>query len=247
MHVDPLICRFLSRQTSFLSDTEDEDVAAAHCHLQRKQRRKARRQEGGGRPPTIRGLWVQEVEATSSSELVPPPPQFTDSASTCSRDLYEDCSCTDVCECVTGSEDTNDTSSADSDGEHERQSDSSRGAEVGNLTFDLMRVSGFKSCHPEDDSDSTGCLLEISDSSYTSDVVKTSQHAFGLDDMSDTDTVLDILRGRVTQMSKPCVSLFFRDLIKQTLSEWTTSKSHNEGFIFHHVRGLHPANTNFER
>lgn len=278
-----------------MSDTEDEDLDVAHYHFQRKQRRKPRRQsqEGGEEPPIIRGLWVQEIdwlnsadgETTSSAEIIPPPPQFTDSVSQpCSLKelqscLYEGCSCADVCECVTGledrdrSEDTNDTPSSDDRGgsdssgleqdsesvcTHESESDSSCGAEDGvqvtdscgaearmsNLTFDLMLVSGFNSSsRDERESDSAGCvqsLLGISDSTYTSSAVNTSQCAFSFDDMSDTDTVLDVLRGRVTQMPKLSVSPFFKDLVKTTLSDWKTSKPLNEGLIFHHVRHLCP-------
>ncbi|XP_044035385.1 mitogen-activated protein kinase kinase kinase 14 isoform X2 [Siniperca chuatsi] len=292
--------RSLSGETALVSDTEDEDfdvdARLPHYHLQRKQRRKTRRrsQDEGEQPPIIRGLWVQEIdwlksayrEMTSSTEIIPPPPQFTDSVSPpCSRgDLHscicEGCSCADVCECARGLEevspsqeqyrsvDTDDTSSAgdrgDSDSDcgleqdsesiwsHESESDSSCGVEDGiqvadsfgvearmsHLTFDLMHVSGFSSSsHAEWDSDSTGCvqsLLGNSHSTYTSSTVNTSQCSFGFDDMSDIDTVLNILRGRVTHVPKLFVSPFFRDLIKQTLNDWKTSKPVNEGLIFHH-------------
>nr|XP_046232537.1 mitogen-activated protein kinase kinase kinase 14 isoform X2 [Scatophagus argus] len=271
------------KEPTFRSDTEDEDLDVARYHFQRKQRRKTGRQihEGGEERPIIRGLWVQEIdwlkssdrETTSCAEIIPPPPQFTDSASQLLQScLCEDCA--DVCECVLEdvslsedqdrSADTNDTSStedrggSDSDCDcdlerdsesvctHESESDSSCGAEdgiqaeaaVSDLTFDLMHLSGFNSSsHAGWDSDSTGCvqsLLGISGSTYAPSAVNTPQCAFGFHDMSDTDTVLEILRGRVTQMPKLSVSPFFKGLIKQTLSDWKTSKPLNEGLIFHH-------------
>ncbi|KAM9336951.1 mitogen-activated protein kinase kinase kinase 14 [Symphorus nematophorus] len=277
--------RLLNKEAALMSDTEDEDFDVVHHHLQRKQRRKAGRQsqEGGEEPPIIRGLWVQEIdwlksaerEMTSSAEIIPPPPQFTDSVSKpCSCGDLQFCSCTDVCECVTGLEDqdrsgdTEDTSStedrggSDSDSEsirtHESESDSSCGAEddiqvpdhfggearMSNLTFDLMHVSGFNSSsHAEWDSDSTGCvqsMLGISDSSYTPSTEDTPQCGFGFDDMSDTEAVLDILRGRVIQMPKLSVST---DLIKQTLNDWKSSKPLNEGLIFHHQ--LQPSSSRY--
>ncbi|XP_063749543.1 uncharacterized protein LOC134870938 isoform X2 [Eleginops maclovinus] len=255
--------RLLSKDTSLLTDTEDEDFDGKlpRHHLQRKQRRKTRRQsqEDGEEPPIIRGLWVQEIDwlklasremMSSSAEIIPPPPQFTD----CSPGDSEGCA--DVCvrgsECVILSEecyrsaDTDDTSSteggADSESVYTLESDSSCAAEDGiesfeveakmsNLTFDLMQVSGFNSsAHAEWDSDSTEgvhSLLGVSD--YT---VNTPQCAFGFNDLSDT--VLDDLRGRVTLLPKLFVSPLFRDLIKQTVNDWKTSAPVNEGLIFHH-------------
>nr|XP_019966416.1 PREDICTED: mitogen-activated protein kinase kinase kinase 14-like isoform X1 [Paralichthys olivaceus]XP_019966417.1 PREDICTED: mitogen-activated protein kinase kinase kinase 14-like isoform X1 [Paralichthys olivaceus]XP_019966418.1 PREDICTED: mitogen-activated protein kinase kinase kinase 14-like isoform X1 [Paralichthys olivaceus] len=117
--------RSVVKESSFLTDTEDEDLDEASKlplqHLQRKQRRKTgtrQSQEDGEQRPVIRGLWVQEIdwlksvdgEATSSTEVFPPPPEFTDSCS-CSGGgrlscVYDEiCSCTDVCDCVRGSED----------------------------------------------------------------------------------------------------------------------------------------------
>ncbi len=286
-----------------MRDTEDEDLDEVLNRFQRKHRRKPRRQiqEGGEEAPIIRGLWVQEIdwlkstdrELTSSTEIIPPPPQFTDSAShPCSCGelqscVCDGCSCAHVCECVTALEamsqsededrsvDLDDTSStddrgSDSDGDleqdsesictHEIGSDSScgdednirahgslgAGARVSNLTFDLMHVSGFhSSSHAEWDSDSTGCgqsLLGISDATHSCSTVNTPQHAFGFDDLSDPNRVWDVLRGRVAQMPKQSVSPLFKDLIKQTLNDWKSSKSLNEGLIFHHVRHLHPVN-----
>ncbi|KAG8008829.1 Mitogen-activated protein kinase kinase kinase 14 [Nibea albiflora] len=269
----------LSKEAALLSDTEDEDLDMVHYHLQRKQRRKTRgqSQEGGEEPPIIRGLWVQEIdwlksadrEMMSWAEIIPPPPQFTDSVShPCRRgDLPSPCECADVCECDAGLEEegADDTSSSDDRGggsdsdcdpeqdsesicTHESESDSSCGVEddtqvpdsfgveatMSTLTFNLMHVSDFtSSSHAECYSDSTGCvqgMLGISDPSCT---VNTSQRAFGFDDTNDADTVLEILRGRVTHMPKISVEPFFKDLIEQTLNEWK-SESLNEGLIFHH-------------
>nr|XP_033466512.1 uncharacterized protein LOC117246698 isoform X1 [Epinephelus lanceolatus]XP_033466513.1 uncharacterized protein LOC117246698 isoform X1 [Epinephelus lanceolatus] len=286
--------RSLNMDAALLSDTEDEDFHLAAKlplhHLQRKQRRKPRgqSQEDGEQPPIIQGLWVQEIDwlksasrettSSTSAEIIPPPPQFTDSAShPCSHGGSCVCDgCADVC--VRGSEslseeqlrsaDTDDTSSSDgrggsdSDGvqeqdsdsvyTHESESDSSCAAEdgtrapdsfgvearVSNLTFDLMHVSGFTSAsHAEWDSDSAGCvqsLLRVSDSTYSPSTVNTPQCAFSFDDISDVDTVLYSLRGRVTWMPKLFVLPFFKDLIKLTVTDWRTSTSVNEGLIFHH-------------
>ncbi|XP_031698778.1 mitogen-activated protein kinase kinase kinase 14 [Anarrhichthys ocellatus] len=263
-------------------EDEDSDVAAnlpLH-HLQRKQRRKTRRQSQGDgeQPPIIQGLWVQEIDwlksasketTTSSAEIIPPPPQFTDcshgdscvhkgGADVCVRGV-EDVSPSEDCY---RSVDTNDKGGSDSDCSldrdsesvytHESESDSSCAAEDGtqapgslgvedrmsNLAFDLMQVSGFtSSSHAEWDSDSTGCvrsLLGVSESNSTPSTVNASQRAFGVDDMSDIDTVLGGLRGRVTQLPKLFVSPFFRDLNKQTLNDWESSTPVNEGLIFHH-------------
>lgn len=211
--------------------------------------------------------WLKTADgaATSSDEIIPPPPPFTDSQS-CLYDGCS-CADLLGSGRRGGSEDTpssGDRGDSDSDCgleqdsecvcTQESESDSSCGAEVGqpapdsfgaearlsNLTFDLMHVSGFKSSSPaEQPSDSAGCvqsLLGISDS--TPSAVNRSQNAFGFDDLSPSDTFLDFLRGRVTLMPKLPVSPFFRELIKLTLSEWTTSRPHNDGLIFHHVRLL---------
>ncbi len=260
---------------------------AAKLHLQRKQRWKTRRQSQGDgeEPPIIRGLWVQEIdwlksayrEMTSSAEIIPPPPQFTDSVShPCSHgDLHscicEGCSCADVSESEDQerSADTNDTSSSEDRGSdsdcgleqdsesictHESESDSSCAEDdmqaadsfgvegrKSDLTFALMHVSGFNSSsHAEWDSDSTGCVQSMLGMSDSNSTATASQCAFSFDDASDTDTVLDILKGKVTQMPKLSVSPFFKDLIKQTLNDWKTSTPVNEGLIFHPVRHLHP-------
>ncbi|XP_062298249.1 uncharacterized protein LOC134003133 [Scomber scombrus] len=288
--------RPLSKETALMSDTEDEDFDGAtklpHYHLQRKQRRKTRtrqNQEQGEEPPIIRGLWVQEIdwlksadsEMTSSAEIIPPPPQFTDSFSrprshgdqhSC---VYEGHSSEDVCECVRRVEDvslsedqyrsidTEDTSSTDDRGSsdsdcaesictHESDSDSSYCGEddiqVHNSCRwnDLMGVSGVNSSssHAQRDSDSSngftrisGCaksLLGNPDSTYTPlHTVNSSPCVFSAADVIDIDTVLDCLRGRVTQMPKLFVSPFFEDLKKQTLNHWKQSVPVNEGLIFH--------------
>lgn len=167
-----------------------------------------------------------------------------DTASSDDRgDSDSDCGLEQDSECVSTQESESDSSCGAEDG----QVPESFGAEarMSNLTFDPKHVSGFKSTSPaEPRSDSAGCvqsLLGISDS--PSSTVNTSQNAVGFGDLSPSDTVLDFLRGRVTQMPKLPVSPFFRDLIKHTLSEWTTSSPHNDGLIFHHVRlrlgGIH--------
>lgn len=266
-----------------MSDSDDENFETAtkfpRYHLQRKQRRKTRTTqslEEGEEPPIIQGLWVQEIdwlksadrETTSSAEIIPPPPQFTDSASDPCRDscMCDSCSCADVCDCVRRSEeaspsedqcrsiDTEDTSSSDHGGgsgsdtdsvrTHESDSDSSYDVDVGTQgvmsTFDLMYVSGFTpSSYAEWDSDSTGSVQNpLGNSEYAHSTENTSQCSFGFDDISDT--VLDELRGKVAHIPKLLVSAFCRDLIKQILNSWKTSKPANEGLIFHDVRHSHP-------
>ncbi|KAM8836547.1 mitogen-activated protein kinase kinase kinase 14 isoform 2-T2 [Spinachia spinachia] len=241
-------------KTALLSDTEDEDfdvAAKLPLHrLRRKQRRKIRRQTqaDGERPPIIRGLWVQEIDWLKSAckgtmsfpaaEIIPPPPQFTDSVH-----------CPPAMDTRGGSDSD---CSLDRDSEslytHDSESGSSCAAEdstrapggvevevrMSNLAFDLMQVSGFRSSsHAEWDSDSEGCVRSpggVSESSPEN----SSQQAFGVHDMRDVDTVLGGLRGRVTQLPKLFVSPFFRDLIKQTLN-LESSTPVNEGLIFHHL------------
>ncbi|XP_042364274.1 mitogen-activated protein kinase kinase kinase 14 [Plectropomus leopardus] len=97
-----------------------------------------------------------------------------------------------------------------------------------------MQVSGFTS-RAEWDSDSTGrvqSLLGVSDSTCSPGAVNTL--VFSLDFMSDIETVLDGLRGRVTRTPKLFVTPFFTDLFKQTVKGWKTSTPVNEGLIFHH-------------
>lgn len=220
-------------------------------HLQRKQRRKSKRWSVGGREerPVIQGLWVHEVDwlksGESSSAIIPPPPQFTDSVSQprSPADLRSDagCSCTDVCECVTGQ--SADTDDCDLDQDSESESDSSCGENendppaTADLTFDLMQVSSASDLRSSDSAGSLRSLLGGSHSTSSDGVgVNKAQCVFGLDDLNLTDAVVDVLRGRVMQMTKKPASPLFKNLIKQTLSEWRSSKRLHEGIIFHHVR-----------
>lgn len=241
-----------------MSDTDDEDVPHTWFNLQRKQCSRSSRPslEGGEERPIIRGLWVQEVRLTSgstalissSTEIVPPPPEFTDSVC---------CSCADVCKCVMGSEDMSQSEDADdtssgNDGEgsdleqdsvctDESSSSSSSRAKGGTAewvrdgtsapTLDLMLVSGSSS-GAKQGSDSLQSLLGVSDATCCFAAVNTSQDARGLD-TSDDGTVLDVLRGQVMQIEKQMASAFLKDLMEQTQSD---SKHLNAGLIFHHVR-----------
>lgn len=215
----------------------------AFCHLQRKQRRKWRRGRPGGREerPVIQGLWVHEVDwlksGGSSSEVIPPPPQFTDSQPRGPADEDAGCSCTDVCECVTGQ--SGDTDDCDLDQDSESESNSSRGVEdnapvTADLTFDLMQVSSASDVRWSDSAGSLHSLLGDSHSA-PSDVNK-SQRAFGSNEPNRPDAFAEVLRGRVTQMTKASTSPLFRNLVKGTLREWRGSKHLHEGLIFHHVR-----------
>ncbi|AWP18126.1 putative mitogen-activated protein kinase kinase kinase 14-like [Scophthalmus maximus] len=163
--------RSVVQESSFVSDTEDEDFEAK---LHRKQRRRSKTRpsqgEGEGEErPVIRGLWVQEIdwlksvsgEATLSlADVLPPPPQFTDAVScSCSRGdrlacMYDDgCSCADVCACVGESEDqhrsidTDDTSSSEDRG----GSDSDCGPEQDSESIRTHESDSDSSCCAEDD------------------------------------------------------------------------------------------------
>lgn len=239
--VSPLIRRFLNRESAYRSDSEDEDVAL--CRLQRKQRRKWRRGSPGGREerPVIQGLWVHEVDCfksgESSSDLIPPPPQFTDSQPCGAADEDAGCSCTDVCECVTGQ--SGDTDDCDLDQDSESESNSSRGGEdnapvTADLTFDLMQVSSASDARWSDSAGSLHSLLGDSHSA-PSDGNK-SQCGFVSNEPNHPDAFVEVLRGRVTQIKKATTSLLFRNLIKGTLREWRSSKHLHEGLLFHHVR-----------
>ncbi|XP_030018889.1 mitogen-activated protein kinase kinase kinase 14 isoform X1 [Sphaeramia orbicularis] len=109
-------------------------------------------------------------------------------------------------------------------------------------TFDLMGVSGFSSeLHSScwgvsDPSDSIpgapGCaqsLLGTSTSTHSPSTLNASQCDSGRGDLSDIDTVVDGLRGRVTHMPKLFGSPFFKDLMRRPLS----TKPISEGLIFH--------------
>lgn len=260
-----------------MSNSEDENfdtvVKLPRFH-QRKQRRKIRtrqKHEEGEEPPIIRGLWVQEIdwlksadrETISSADIIPPPPQFTDSAS-------DSCSCAEVCDYVRRSQeasqaedqsiDIDDTSSSDhrggsdsdddSDRTHESDKDSSYCVDTSKRdiasSFDLLHMPGFNaSSHAQWDSDSAGSvqsLLGNSDYTCSLSTEDASQCSFGFDDMSDA--VSDELRGNVTHIPKLFLSAFCTDLIKHILNGWKTTKPANEGFIFHHVRRSHPADPN---
>lgn len=236
-----LICRFLSRESTFQSDSEDEDTA--RYRLQRKQRRKWKRRSVGEREerPVIQGLWVHEVDwlksGESSAAIIPPPPQFTDSASRlCSpADLRSaaGCSCTDSCECVTGR--SADTDACNPGRDSESESDSSCGAENDppaptDLSFGLMQVSSASDCG--------GSLPSLPGRSRSASAdVNNPQCAFGPDDLNLPDAgAVDVLQGRVMQMTKTAASPLFKNLIKHTLSGWRISKQLHEGLIFHRVR-----------
>lgn len=106
------------------------------------------RQEEGDEPPVIRGLWVQEIDwlkTVSSTGIIPPPPEFSDSVPYCHGDhlqacLYRGCTCTgdgvwrseEVSPCrLMDADDTSSTDGRVSDSEcasfntHESESDSS--------------------------------------------------------------------------------------------------------------------------
>lgn len=200
----------------------------ALCRLQRKQRRKWRRGSPGGREerPVIQGLWVHEVDwlksGESSSDIIPPPPQFTDSQPRGAADEDAGCSCTDVCECVAGQ--SGDTDDCDLDQDSESESNSSGGGEevTADLTFDLMQVSSTPDARWPDSAGSLHSLLGDSHSAPS--------------DGSKSDAFVEVLRGRVTQMTKASTSPLFRHLIKGTLREWRSSEHLHEGLLFHHVR-----------
>ncbi|XP_056152682.1 mitogen-activated protein kinase kinase kinase 14 [Lampris incognitus] len=127
------------------------------------------------------------------------------------------------------------------------------GPGVSDTGFDLMGVSGFSFSHyhahwdsdsssswkdaPESTSRGTGdcaqSLVGISDSTFTPAVTSTSLCTDSFASASDTDMVLDRLRGRVTQMPKHFVSPFFSDLVKHTPNERQCNVHVNEGIMFH--------------
>ncbi|XP_026170942.1 uncharacterized protein map3k14b isoform X2 [Mastacembelus armatus] len=168
--------RSLAKPADVLSDTEDEDFDLAtkllRFHLQRKQRRKSRirgSQEEGEEPPVIQGLWVQEIdwlksvdrETTTPAEIIPPPPQFTESVSLpCRRgDSHscscEGCSCADVSDCVRGAEDVS------------LSEDQYRSIESTPSTYD--EEGSDSDCGLEQDSDSVCTHESESDSSCSTD------------------------------------------------------------------------------
>ncbi|XP_029954671.1 mitogen-activated protein kinase kinase kinase 14 [Salarias fasciatus] len=228
--------RSLGKEVFFLSDTEDEDFddspVLPHYHLQRKQRRKAgRRPEDGEQRPIIRGLWVQEVDWLKSSDrdsawsvdIIPPPPQFTDS------NPMEECGG------VGGSEDDTPSSSEDSDRSldsvhtHESESDSSCTTPLS--TLELMHVS---SSHPDLDSDSSGCEQGmLGDPDHAHSAEDTWRPA-AVSKATALKTAVEELRGKVTQIPKTLVSAGFGGLIRRILNGWKTTNPTNEGLLFHH-------------
>lgn len=202
-----------------------------HQQFHRKQRRRTRsrskRLEEGGEPPVIQGLWVQEIDWLKTNEIIPPPPQFTDSL--CRLDS-----------CMFGHTDdlssSDDSQASDRDCEsvftHENESHSSCCAEadqfrlesdISDPTSDLIHVSGFHSDWDSDSSELVESLEEISDSSQTTF------------NFNDSDSEFDELKGRVMQIPKPFISTFMNSSVKQILDNWTTTKPADEGLLFHHV------------
>lgn len=124
-------------------------------------------------------------------------------------------------------------------------------ANVSDLTFDLMGVSGFDSAAESsregtsasfhrcaEASSRTQSLLGIPYSTYAERAVSISGCSLSAEDVCDVDTVLGGLRGRVTQLSRHFVRPFFNDLIKH-MDDGRKSVSVNEGLLFHTVRHLH--------
>ncbi|XP_024913828.1 uncharacterized protein LOC103381633 isoform X2 [Cynoglossus semilaevis] len=267
--------RSVSKESAFISDTEDEDfdvsTKRSHYHWQRKQRRKARTRqspEEGGEPPVICGLWVQEIDwlksadaenvaAASSAELIPPPPQFTDSVlcSCCHRDTHsstcdEGCSCAELGDFVRESEDVSPSedlcrsimSDETSSSEDRTGSDFDCGLDQTSESICTHDGDSDSSCCAEDDTQTPerlGVEANVSDSNF--DLMHVSgfnlSHVdwdYNSDDPSDTGEVLNAVGGRVTKMPKLCASPLLEDLIKDTLEDWTHNMAHNEGLIFHH-------------
>ncbi|KAJ0016083.1 hypothetical protein NQD34_014373 [Periophthalmus magnuspinnatus] len=232
---------------------------------QRRKSRGRISTEDGQERPIIQGLWVQEIDWLRSSskemtscDIIPPPPQFTDSyngdqiSSLCS-------SCEDKLKAISISEDQyrlTDTSldRGDSDWDYEQDSESNNESDSScfvedcrhcntgkpNWTFDFMGVSGFSHdpnyCPSGYESVTnssngfSGCaqgLLGMPD--HTSDV------NFSADDMDKMDGVLEELRGRVTHMPKMFAMVFFEDVMRQSLREWNSKSTVNEGLLFHNA------------
>lgn len=259
--------RSLAKGSVLISDTDDEDPNAQH--IQRKQRRKSQariRPEDGQERPIIQGLWVQEIDwlpSTSkemtSCDIIPPPPQFTDSYSGDLERLSPlCCSCEDKFQSLSISEDQyrlTDTSlgRGDSDWENEHDSESINESDssccvedcaqrqyntgMSDSTFDLMGISGFSrdpdycstSCESVTDSSSGRTHRRLRMYDHTPDV------NFSADDVDKTDAALVELRGRVTHTPKMFAALFFEDVIRQSLREWNTKQTVNEGLLFHNA------------
>ncbi|CAL9699551.1 unnamed protein product [Knipowitschia caucasica] len=259
--------RSFAKGTAFLSDTDEEDGTEQPHHLQKKQRRKSRVRlsaEDGEERPVIQGLWVQEIDwlrstnkEMSSCDIIPPPPQFTDSyngdqvSSLC-------CSSEDKLQAVSISEDQyrlteSSLDRGDSDWDFEQDSESSDSdssccvEECGHCSrgmpdsgLSLMGVSGFgrdqsycpSSCESVSDSSNrfSGCaqsLLGMLD--------HTSSVNLSTDEMDKMEAVLEELRGRVCHIPKMFATLFFEDVMRQSLREWTLKCTINEGLLFHNA------------
>ncbi|KAM4624574.1 mitogen-activated protein kinase kinase kinase 14 [Polymixia lowei] len=126
--------------------------------------------------------------------------------------------------------------------------------DASDATCDLIGVSGFDSssrCAEWESestsswktaSDSTSSFTEasecvqsmggVSDTTCTPWVVPTSLYTGGAGGVFGIDTMLDGLRGRVTQTPKHFISPFFKELVKDIPSERKTSVHVNEGIIF---------------
>lgn len=231
------IGRSPAREVALLSDTEDEDETQTWFNLQRRQFSRTSRPGGperGAERPIIRGLWVQEVRQTSadsewtlsSTGIVPPPPEFTDSVAHICAGVCDPPS-TSRSEGGSPSEDAEDSSSGDDGGGSEQDSECTHDSDsfcwaedeaaLSILTFDPTLVSGSS---PGAD--------------WRSD---TSRDVPGLD-TNNADKVVQLLEGKVMQIEKHLASTFSKDVIKQTLGDFGTSKQTNtsEGLIFHHVR-----------
>lgn len=163
--------RPLAKGTMPQSDTDDdEDLAVRPYHLQRKQRRKSKTKicnEEGQERPIIQGLWVQEIDwlrsasrEMSSCDIIPPPPQFTDSYNgdlslTCAQEGVSSlcCSCEEVCACA---EKCEAASSEDQHGPIDTSDTcSSESREDSDSDCDLEQDS---ESNPESDSDSSCCV-----------------------------------------------------------------------------------------
>lgn len=271
--------RSFTKGTVPLSDTDDddddeEDLTTQPYHLQKKQRRKSRTKTGGTEEgqerPIIQGFWVQEIDwlrsaskEMTSCDIIPPPPQFTDSYNGDSLCCSYEEMCADKLATMSISEDqyrmtdTSDGCSSEDrgvsvsefdlgqDSESNNESDSSCCVEdcgqrrykddLSDSTIDLMGVSGFEAgCDSVTNSSDSfpGCARSPLGTSNHASIPQCGVN-FNLDYMNKMDSVLDELRGRVTLTTKIFTLLFFEDMMRQTLREWNTKQTVNEGLLFH--------------
>ncbi|XP_055005824.1 mitogen-activated protein kinase kinase kinase 14 isoform X2 [Boleophthalmus pectinirostris] len=218
--------RSVAKGAVLLSDTDEEDSTAQPHHLQRKQRRKSRGRanaEDGQERPIIQGLWVQEIDWLRSSskemtscDIIPPPPQFTDSYNGKLSPLCS--SCEDKLKAISISEDQyrlTDTSldRGDSDWDYEQDSESNNESDSSYCVEDCKHCNAGLQGMPD----------------HTSNV------NFGADDMDKMDGVLEELRGRVTHMPKMFAMVYFEDVMRQSLREWNSKSAVNEGLLFHNA------------